>query len=172
MELELKINDRNAIVKELKREGNIRTIAVDDKIYEVDIVKVRNQEYSLLHKGKSYNLEVIENAEPKHYSINTFDFKFDVEVFDNESRYMQFRTQNGHSCGDNIIKSPMPGKVVKVLVNAGDRVEAGHTVIILSAMKMESEFKAGKDGIVTEIAVKEGDTVDSNQLLVVIEELL
>lgn len=172
MELELKVNDRNAVVKELKREGNIRTIAVDDEIYEVDIVKVRNGEYSLLHKGKSYNIEVVENSEPKHYSINTFYFKFDVEVFDNESRYMQFRTQPGHNGGDNIIKSPMPGKVVKVLVNEGDKVEAGQTVIILSAMKMESEFKAGKDGIVIEIAVKEGDTVDSNQLLVVIEELL
>jgi len=172
VELELKVNNRNAIVKELKREGNLRTIAVDDEIYEVDIVKVRNQEYSVLHKGKSYNVEVVENSEPKHYSINTFYYKFDVEVFDNESRYMQFRTQAGYNSGDNIIKSPMPGKVVKILVNAGDRVESGQAVIILSAMKMESEFKAGKDGIVTEVAVKEGDTVESNQLLVVIEELI
>jgi biotin carboxyl carrier protein len=172
MELELKVNDRTAIVKELKREGNIRTIAVDDEIYEVDVVKVREQEYSVLHQGKSHNIEVIENAEPKHYSINTFYSKFDIEVVDNESRYMQFRTHGGHNSEDNIIKSPMPGKVVKVLVKAGDKVEAGQTVIILSAMKMESEFKSGKNGIVTEIAVHEGDTVDSNQLLVVIEELL
>jgi len=172
MELELKVNDRNAVVKEIKREGNIRTIAVDDIIYEVDIVKVRDQEYSILHKGKSYNIEVIENAEPKHYNVNTFYNRFDIEVFDNESRYMQFRTQSGHNSGDNIIKAPMPGKVVKVLVNAGDRVESGQTVIILSAMKMESEFKAGKDGIVTEITVREGDNVESNQLLVIIEELL
>jgi biotin carboxyl carrier protein len=93
-------------------------------------------------------------------------------VFDNESRYMQFRSQSGNNGGDNIIKSPMPGKVVNIPVKTGDRVEAGQTVIILSAMKMESEFKAGNDGIVTEIAVKEGDSVESNQLLVVIEELL
>lgn len=172
MDLELKVNNRTAVVKELKREGNVRTIAVDDEIYEVDIVKVRSNEYSVLYKGKSHNIEVVENSEPKHYSINTFFSKFDVEVFDNESRYMQFRTHSGHNSGDNIIKSPMPGKVVKILVNAGDRVEAGQTVIILSAMKMESEFKAGKDGIVTEIAVKEGENVDINQLLVVIEELL
>ncbi len=172
MELELRVNNRNAVVKELKRVGNIRTIAVDDEIYEVDVVKVRNQEYSILHNGNSYNIEVVENSEPKHYSVNTFDFKFDVEVFDNESRYMQFRTQSNHNNGDNIIKSPMPGKVVKILVNEGDRVEAGQTVIILSAMKMESEFKAGNDGIVTEISIKEGDSVESNQLLVVIEELL
>lgn len=172
MELELRVNNRNAVVKELKREGNIRTIAVDDEIYEVDIVKVRSQEYSILHEGKSYNIEVVENMEPKHYSVNTFYHKFDVEVFDNESRYMQFRSQTSHTGGDNIIKSPMPGKVVKILVNEGDRVEEGQTIIILSAMKMESEFKAGNDGIVTEIAIKEGDSVESNQLLVVIEELL
>lgn len=172
MELELRVNDRNAIVKELKREGNIRTISVDGRIYEVDITRIRDQEYSLLHLGKSYNIEVVEKSEPKHYSINTANLKCDVEVFDNEARYMQFRTHPGQGSSDSFIRSPMPGKVVKVLVNAGDRVETGQTVIILSAMKMESEFKVGKEGVVTEITVKEGDTVDSNQLLVVIEELL
>ncbi len=64
----------------------------------------------------------------------------------------------------------MPGKIVKILVAEGDKVEAGQTVIIVSAMKMESEFKASKAGIVNEIPVKEGDTVDGNQVLVVIED--
>jgi biotin carboxyl carrier protein len=50
-------------------------------------------------------------------------------------------------------------------------VEAGQTVIIVSAMKMESEFKASKAGVVSEIPVSEGDTVDGNQVLVVIEDL-
>ena len=65
----------------------------------------------------------------------------------------------------------MPGKIVKILVAVGDAVEAGQTVIIVSAMKMESEFKAAKAGIVSEIPVKEGDTVDGNQVLVVIEDV-
>ena len=46
----------------------------------------------------------------------------------------------------------------------------GQTVIIVSAMKMESEFKAAKAGVVSEIPVAEGDTVDGNQVLVVIED--
>ena len=64
----------------------------------------------------------------------------------------------------------MPGKIVKILVAEGDTVTAGQTVIIVSAMKMESEFKASKSGVISEIPVKEGDTVDGNQVLVVIED--
>ncbi|MBK7213993.1 MAG: acetyl-CoA carboxylase biotin carboxyl carrier protein subunit [Bacteroidales bacterium] len=169
MELELTVNDRHAKVRELKREGNIATIAVDDDIYEVDLVKVGNGEYSILYKGKSYNIEVIESTDPKHYSVNTFYFSYNIEVIDAETRYMQSREEAGGNHGENIIRSPMPGKVVKIPVNVGDQVEKGQTVIIVAAMKMESEFKAGKDGVVVEIPVKEGDTIDGNQIMVVIE---
>ena len=62
----------------------------------------------------------------------------------------------------------MPGKVVKVLVNVGDEVVQGQTVIIISAMKMESEYKVGKDGIIKEVLVSDGDTVDGGQTLIVI----
>ena len=170
MELEFKVNKRSAVVTEIKREGNILTLSVDDQIYEVDIVKVRSQEFSLIHKGQSYNIEVVENEKPKHYNVNALNFKFDIEVVDNESRYRQNRMQGGAIQSDNTIKSPMPGKVVKVFVKPGDHVEAGQPLIVLSAMKMESEFKAGNRGIVREVPVKEGDTVDNNQLLVVIDE--
>ena len=171
MELELKVNNRNAIIKEVKREGNILTLAVDDAIYEVDIVKVNSQELSVLYHGKSFNVEVIESKEPKHYNVNTRDFKFDIEVIDNESRYRQSRMQSKPVLNDNIIRSPMPGKVVRVFVKPGDIVEAGQPLIVLSAMKMESEFKAGQRGVVKEVPVKEGDTVDNDQLLVVIEDI-
>jgi len=171
MELELKVNKRNAIVKELKREGNILTLAVDDVEYTVDIVKVSNQEFSVLYEGRSFNIEVIENKVPKHFNVNTLYFKFDVEVVDNESRYRQSRMQSKQILNDNTIRSPMPGKVVKVFVKPGDIVEAGQPLIVLSAMKMESEFKAGQRGIVKEVPVKEGETVDNDQLLVVIDDI-
>jgi biotin carboxyl carrier protein len=170
MELELKINNRSEIVKEVKHEGNVLTLLVGDRLYEVDIVKVSNEEFSVLYKGKSFNIEVIETSEPKHYNINTLYFKFDVEVIDNEARYRQNRKQSGPISNDNTIRSPMPGKVVKVYVKPGDRVEVGQPLIVLSAMKMESEFKAGNRGIVREVPVTEGETVDTNQLLVIIDE--
>ena len=63
----------------------------------------------------------------------------------------------------------MPGRVVRILTNVGDTVEKGQTLIVLSAMKMESEYKAGTSGIVKSVSVQAGDTVDGGQLLIVIE---
>ena len=171
MELELNLEGRKAIVKELKRDGSQLTISVDDEIFEVDLVKVGPAEYSVLYKGRSYNIEVVPGSEPKHYTVNTFYFTHEIEVVDAESRYIRSRNDVAGGHISNIIRSPMPGKIVKILVAEGDMVEAGQTVIIVSAMKMESEFKAAKPGIVSEIPVKEGDTVDGNQVLVVIEDV-
>lgn len=168
MELEINVDGRHAKVKEIKRDGNLLTVMVDDELYEVDLKGTGKGSYSVLYKGKSYNIEVFEK-ESKHYIVNTFYSTYNMEVIDAETRYMQSRDEMAGGKGDNVIKSPMPGKVVKVLVNKGDQVEAGQNVIIVSAMKMESEFKAVHDGVVTEICVKEGDTVDGNQVLVVIE---
>lgn len=168
MQLELKVNERSAIVKEIRRRGNLVTISVDNKIYEVDVDKVSGEEYSIISEGKSYNVEVISTDDPKIYRVNTINFGFDVSVNDAESRYMQKRKKKEGDGTTDTIKSPMPGKVVKVLVQKGDHVEKGQTVVILSAMKMESEYKAGCDGVVSKVAVKEGDTVDGNQLMVVI----
>jgi len=170
MELELNIEGRKAILKEISREGNQLSIAVDDEIFNVDLVKVGPAEYSVLYKGRSYNIEVVPGREPKSYTINTFYFTHEIEVVDAEARYMRSRDNATGGHASNIIRSPMPGKIVKILVAEGDTVEVGQTVIIVSAMKMESEFKAAKAGIVSEIPVKEGDTVDGNQGLVVIEE--
>lgn len=171
MELELNLEGRKAILKEISRNGNQLSISVDDEIYDVDLVKVGPAEYSILYKGKSYNIEVVPGREPKHYTVNTFYFTNEIEVVDAESRYIRSRDNASGHHASNIIRSPMPGKIVKILVAVGDAVEVGQTVIIVSAMKMESEFKATKPGIIKTIAVAEGDTVDGNQILVEIEDL-
>ncbi len=171
MELELNLDGRKAILKEISREGNQLSISVDDEIFNVDLVKVGPAEYSVLHKGKSYNIEVVPAREPKHFTVNTFYFSSEIEVVDAETRYIRSRDNAAGGHVSNIIRSPMPGKIVKILVGVGDTVEVGQTVIIVSAMKMESEFKASKAGVVSEIPVAEGDTVDGNQVLVVIEDI-
>ena len=66
------------------------------------------------------------------------------------------------------IPSPMPGTIVKVLVEEGDAVEAGDTVVVLEAMKMETEVKASEAGTVAEILVAPADSVASAQVLIVL----
>ena len=75
----------------------------------------------------------------------------------------------GQAQGRANIKAPMPGKVVRVLVQPGDNVEAGQGVIVVEAMKMQNELKSSRAGEVVEVHAKENDTVEAGTLLVVIE---
>jgi len=71
--------------------------------------------------------------------------------------------------GAGAVRAPMPGKVVKTLVKAGDQVSAGQGIIIIEAMKMENELRTASDGTVKEIRVSEGDAVEAGENLVLIE---
>lgn len=66
------------------------------------------------------------------------------------------------------VTAPMPGKIVKILVNVGDQVAEDDELLILEAMKMENPIFASGGGKVNEIKVKEGDAVNADQVLMVI----
>lgn len=66
------------------------------------------------------------------------------------------------------VNAPMPGKILKVNVNAGAAVKKGDVLLVLEAMKMENEIKAPKDGTITSVNVNKGDAVESGTLLVTI----
>ena len=75
----------------------------------------------------------------------------------------------GPGSGPQRLVAPMPGKVVRVLVKAGDLVTARQPVVVVEAMKMENELRASREGTVTEIHVREGMSVDAGALLLVIQ---
>jgi biotin carboxyl carrier protein len=71
--------------------------------------------------------------------------------------------------GPRPVKAPMPGRVVRVLVEAGGEVEEGQGVVVIEAMKMQNELKSPKAGRVARVGVAVGDTVGSGDVLVVVE---
>ena len=73
------------------------------------------------------------------------------------------------AAGDSSIVSPLPGTVLEVKVQAGDTVKYGQVVVILEAMKMETEVVASADGTVESVLVKKGDAVDTDATLVVLK---
>lgn len=166
MAIEIKIGDRVAWANLLKQDGTILEVDVDGKIYKVDLMHTADGTFSILEGGHSYNIELVPEATPKKYTAYTLYNTFDVEVIDAEARYLKNRNANGAAGGDNKVSSPMPGKVVKVLVEEGQEVQEGDTVIIISAMKMESEYKAPKSGMIKKIYVSAEETIDSNQVLI------
>jgi biotin carboxyl carrier protein len=168
MALELGIDGKSVSVDLIGKEGNIHKVSIDGKVFEVDLVEVEKGVYSMLYKNKSYNVELTPGKEPKVYTINTLYNSYEVKILDAEAKYLEARKLDDLS-EEVVISSPMPGKVVKILVKKGDRVKAGDTVVIVSAMKMESEYKVKKDRLIKDVKVKEGDVVDGNQPLIVVE---
>jgi len=166
--MEIKIDERTASVELINSEENNFKVSIDGKIYDANIIMVERGVYSILIDGKSYNVELFESGNQKEYLVNTFYHSYELEVIDAESKYLKSRSSDD-SHQEAIISSPMPGKVVKIPVKKGDKVSAGDTVIIVSAMKMESEYKVKIDRVVKEIKVKEGDTIAANQPLIIVE---
>lgn len=169
MALDIKIGDREANVQLIKKDGSQATIDVDGITYEVDIVMVEEGVYSILHNGKSYNIEMIPGNGPKNYFVNTYTSSHEVEIIDAQSRYQKSRNKDNIDSADRVITTPMPGKVVRIPVSQGQDVAKGDTVIVISAMKMESDYRSPVDGKVKNIFVNEGDTIIGNQPLIEIE---
>jgi biotin carboxyl carrier protein len=75
----------------------------------------------------------------------------------------------GSSSGDKKLLSQIPGRVVSIMVKAGDQIKKGDSVIVLESMKMQVAVKAHKDGQIGDTKVKIGDTVSRNDVVAVIE---
>jgi biotin carboxyl carrier protein len=93
--------------------------------------------------------------------------RFEIEVRDPR----RLRRKDGWRGMEGLqdVSSPMPGKIVRILVAVGDEVKAGQGIIVMEAMKMQNEMKSPKDGKVQKILTSEGSTVNPGDTLAVIE---
>lgn len=162
-------------------------ISINDKVYSIlkdkqsviidnKNVKIEQQEthpgvFSVLHNGKRHDIEII-NADKayKNVSLKINGKKVTIEA---KSKLDQLLDQLGMNTTkgsyENIIKAPMPGKVLELLCKVGDEVIEGDNLIILEAMKMENILKAPISGKITKIDAIEGNSVDKGCILIEIE---
>lgn len=162
--MEIHIGKRTADVSLVSKEGNKVQLTVDGVPYDVDIVMAENGACSILHDGVSYNAELIRGVGGKSYTVNTHFLSYNIDILDTQVKYLRMR-KSSEEKQDNKIISPMPGKVVKIPVQVGDRLEPGDIVAVIEAMKMQSNYKVSSACMVREILVKEGESVTSNQVL-------
>ena len=146
-------------------------VAVDGRTIEVDseqvasAVRVEPGVYSVLLNGASYEIRLIET--PQGMSAEVGGRRFSVEVRDPRDSSRSARAALGS--GRQNIAAPMPGKVIRVLVNVGDAVDAGAGLVVVEAMKMQNEMKASRPGRVIEVRASAGETVGAGDTLVVLE---
>ena len=92
-----------------------------------------------------------------------------LEILDERRLRMRRASARFTVAGKQTVTSPMPGRIVKVLVRPGDEVRQGQALVIVEAMKMENELKSPKAGKIVELYVKEGQTVEGNAKLCAVE---
>lgn len=147
--------------------GSNYRVSIDGVEHVVDAHEVAHELWSVLYRGASFVVDVTRlPAEEYEVLIQGDCHKFTLM---NEQRRAMMRAGGKGSAGKAMLTSPMPGKVVKLLVNEGQEVEAGQGVIVVEAMKMENELKSAVAGKVKEIFVKEGEVVESGAKLLLVE---
>ncbi|MBR1519664.1 MAG: acetyl-CoA carboxylase biotin carboxyl carrier protein subunit [Bacteroidaceae bacterium] len=168
--MEIQVGNKTLEVTLLSKEGNQVKIDIDGKVYDVDVAMLENGTCSLIYDGNSYNAELIRDTGEKHYRVNLNYSTYQIDMLDSQAKYMKMRRGNSNDAAQSdIITAPMPCKIVKLYVQAGDQLHEGDTVLTMEAMKMQSNYKVTADCTVKEILVHEGDSVRVEQPLIKLE---
>lgn len=148
---------------ELERDGERWRIALDGQPADADAAEVAPNTFSILLDGKVHEIRLTPRADGT-LTVQTGREEFAAEVID--PRAWSGR-RHGHveAEGRQQITAPMPGKIVRLLVKAGDNVEAGQGLIVVEAMKMQNEIKSPKSGVIEKLLVKEGQAVNAGEVL-------
>lgn len=152
----------------LRVEAADEGLLIDGNPFPMDIVRIRENFYSIIHDNKSYTGEVLKvDGNARTLLIRIDDHRYEVFVkdkFDLLLEKMGMGMNNTNRA--NTVKAPMPGLIVDMKIKEGDVVKQHDPLLVLEAMKMENVIKSPGDGIVKTIHVGKGESVEKNQILV------
>ena len=167
MKLKAEIGDDKHEI-EIEYGGPTMSVRVDDREYNLEVSEPEPGVYLFKHNGRVYEATVSKShvGAPTHVRIGSSEY--DVRLIDPK----RLRGASGaadHGDGVAEIKTAMPGKVVRILVEAGATVEQGDGILVVEAMKMQNELKSPKSGVVKDLRAKEGATVGAGDILATVE---
>jgi biotin carboxyl carrier protein len=150
------------------RAGDGFAVSVDGHTRQVDAARIDAHTLSLIVDSVwSNDVSIAGDSASGQLDVHVGDTPIAVTL--NGRRRWGRKDEGTAASGPQRLSAPMPGKVVRVLVKAGDPVTARQPVVVVEAMKMENELRASRDGMVAEIHVREGMSVDAGALLLVIQ---
>ncbi|MFN6963186.1 MAG: biotin/lipoyl-containing protein [Pyrinomonadaceae bacterium] len=150
-----------------ERDGRV-TASIDGREYELEVSRPEPGVFTFRSSdGRIFNAVVSPAADGRRH-VRVGGDEYIIELTD-PKRLRTKGAGSGADAGTAEIKTAMPGKVVRVLVEPGAVVEHGQPVIVVEAMKMQNEMKSPKDGTVRSVNAAEGDTVNAGAVLVVID---
>jgi biotin carboxyl carrier protein len=150
---------------ELNRLDERWQCCVDGNAIEVDAVLARRDVLSVIIGGKAYEIKRERTPVDMHLWVGSR--RYEAQLRDPRSLRSRASVDDGR--GPRKLVAPMPGKVVRVLVQEGTDVEAGQGVVVVEAMKMQNEIKSPKKGVVRKLIASENAAVNAGDVLAVVE---
>lgn len=171
MKFIVRIDEHEKTVNISKNNG-VFEVDLDGRRITVDCMYLGGPEnLSLLIDNKSYLVQAAPlRADEGRYYARVFGRHYDVDVLDELLAAAREASVTPEQSGRNVIVAPMPGLIVGMKVSVGDNVDEGSTIVVMEAMKMQNELTTASAGVVREIHVAIGDTVESQAPLVVIDK--
>jgi biotin carboxyl carrier protein len=159
----IKVNNKHNF--EVDRKGD--TLLVNDNAINADIKQLNQLLYHIINENGSYNAEVVSfDREAKTAEIKVNNNIYTIAAKDQFDVLLdKMGLSNLMAAKVSEIKAPMPGLVLKVLVEEGVEIKKGENLFVLEAMKMENIIKAPADVTVKNIKIKPGDKVEKGQIL-------
>jgi biotin carboxyl carrier protein len=166
MKYEIVINGARRSVEFTPRTNETSRVefTVDARLVEADAVRISRGSYSILLGGQSLEVTAEENS--NGLLMRTNGHEFQVEIID-PRLWRRGRGTGIELEGRQQLIAPMPGKIVRVLVAAGQQVTAGQGLLVIEAMKMQNEIRSPKSGTVEKLA-REGQTVNAGEVLAIV----
>jgi len=160
-------NGKKKHVVEFQRNSDGLQVTLEGRAVDADAVQVSPNTFSVVLEGKSFEIHLAGSADGT-LKLQCGPHEFTAEVID--PRAWRGRKQGGLEVeGRQEILAPMPGNVVRSLVEAGDTVEAGQGLFVVEAMKMQNEIRSPKSGKVARVLAKEGQAVNAGEVLAWVE---
>ena len=127
-----------------------------------------DRSWSVVLHGRRFKVEVEKGPDAEgNATVRINGVRKEIRVMDERAQLLEKMGMSvALSAGSGDVNAPMPGKVLQVLVEAGQAVEEGQPLLVLEAMKMENVIKSTAAGTVSEVPVQEGDAVEKGSLLV------
>jgi biotin carboxyl carrier protein len=159
----VKIDDKEFKV-ELEKKGNLFDAVIDGRLKHVELMHQDGEKFLLLIDKKPYRI-VLDSAD----GIMVNDELYQTEILDEQIQKLIKASPRSLHKKELVLRAPMPGLVIDVLVAEGDSVTEDQGLLIIEAMKMQNEMKPSRGGIVKHVLVQKGQTINSGDKLVVIE---
>jgi biotin carboxyl carrier protein len=168
MKLHATVNDQQTDIQ-IRDEGGRVLAEIGERRYELDVHESDASGYLLVTNGQVFDCRV-EGRPESGLPVGVIVGTMRCTITLNDPKRLSSAASASTHAGDGArIIAPMPGKVVRVLVEAGSQVEAGAGIMVVEAMKMQNEMKSPKAGTVIALNVQTGDTVNGGDVLAVIE---